>query len=150
MDTLNAGMIAAQWRQLDALDLSAAMITSGEAAGIMDMERSHFLRMSRDASHPLAEFLRPVVWSDLPSGMRLGMQYWRHRIAVAAYGYRRLATVIGGPVGIDISPDVLATLRTYGPDVIAGALAMIAAAERREVGREGANGADGDESADAS
>lgn len=138
MDSTHAGIIAAQWRQLDAIDLHASLVDSTEAAAIMGIDRSHFLRLAREDDHPLVEFLRPAIFILQPSGMRTGQQFWRHRIGVAAYVYRNLANHIGGPIGIDVRPADLAQGRAYGPEVVAGAMAAIEAAERRTA----ANGTD--------
>lgn len=81
-----------------------------------------------------------LLWA---TGLRLAevvalnvAQFHAGRRVMTVWG--NLANHIGGPIGIDVRPADLAQGRAYGPEVVAGALAAIEAAERRTA----ANGTD--------
>lgn len=136
MTDSECGIVAAQWRMLDGIDLGALLINTNEAAAMMGLRPASFLKLVRDDRHPMAEFFAPAVWIAGPSGMKSMYQFWRHRMAVATHVYRRMTNDIGGPVGFDYPPDALAAARTYAPEVVRGALAALEAAARRAEGAD--------------
>lgn len=130
MTDSECGIIAAQWRMLDAIDLDELLINTHDAAKMIGMRSGSFLKIVRDDRHPMAEFFAPATWVAGPSGMKASLQFWRHRIAVATHIYRRLTNNIGGPVGFDYPPDALAAGRAYTPEIVRGALAALDAASK--------------------
>lgn len=138
MTDSEAGIIAAQWRMLDGIDLQELLIDTHAAARMLGVTTGFFLKLVRDDRHPLAELFAPATWVAGPSGMRVSYQFWRHRMAVAAHVYRRMVNDIGGPVGFDFSPETISAARTYAPDVVRGALVVLEGA--RVAGGEGETG----------
>lgn len=128
MNDSECGIIAAQWRMLDAIDLGELLINTQDAAAMIGMRSGSFLKIVRDDRHPMAEFFAPATWVAGPSGMKASYQFWRHRIAVASHIYRRMTNDIGGPIGFDYPPEALAAGRAYAPEVVRGALAAMDAA----------------------
>lgn len=135
MTDIEAGMIAASWRALDALDVQGNLIGYRAAAKLFGVSPRHFLVMSREAvpgtpAHPLAVFLRPATWTAQPSGLRTGLLWWRHRVALGARVWRQ-SDRQRGPHGADVDPEALASALAYEPEYVLGALRILDEVEGR-------------------